>query len=67
LAVASTEGGLKSQELRQLILSESGNVVTFNATGYRYFVETLPRPYDVVVFFTADNCNYCDEIYAEYV
>jgi len=64
---ASEEGISKSHELREMIEHEGTSVITLNATGYHYYLEELPRPYDVVIFFTADNCNYCDEIYTEYV
>jgi len=45
-------------------LGHSG-IPTLSAAEYKYFLEEAPRPYDVVVFFTAPQCKMCDEVEAE--
>ena len=35
-------------------------------TGFDYFINQQPREYDVIVFFTTDNCELCHELQKEY-
>lgn len=56
----------KSDELRQLSAISESNIIVLNATGYQHYVVDYPRPYTLVVLFTADaekyKCNTCAEI-----
>ncbi len=64
LIQASDLGTRKSEELRAKVLGHPG-IPTLSAAEYKYFLEETPRPYDVVVFFTAPKCKMCDEVEAE--
>jgi oligosaccharyltransferase complex subunit gamma len=64
LVQASDLGTRKSEELRAKVLGHS-DIPKLSAAEYKRFLEEAPRPYDVVVFFTAPNCNMCDEVEAE--
>jgi oligosaccharyltransferase complex subunit gamma len=64
LVQGSDIGTRKSEELRAKVLGHS-DIPKLSAAEYKYFLEESPRPYDVVVFFTAPNCNMCDEVEAE--
>lgn len=55
----------KSQELRDKILSSTDDIVTLTAAEYQHFVNESPRPYDVVVYFTAPQCTLCEDIEEE--
>jgi len=56
----------KSDELRQLSALSDSNIVLLNATGYQHYVVDYPRPYTLVVLFTADaekyKCHTCAEL-----
>lgn len=66
LSLQSSElGNKKSQELRDRVLRSSEDIIALNSGEYEYFVDQSPRPYDVIVFFTAPNCNMCDEVESE--
>jgi len=64
LVQGSDIGTRKSEELRAKVLGHS-DIPKLSAAEYKYFLEEAPRPYDVVVFFTAPNCNMCDEVESE--
>eukprot|EP01017_Pseudomicrothorax_dubius_P014128 TRINITY_DN1652_c0_g1_i2.p1 TRINITY_DN1652_c0_g1~~TRINITY_DN1652_c0_g1_i2.p1 ORF type:complete len:353 (-),score=96.74 TRINITY_DN1652_c0_g1_i2:80-1138(-) len=66
LGLAQTQVKSKVAELRQLADQEPSGVISLNAKTYKYFVTDTPRPYDLVIFFTADNCKLCEQIYIEY-
>ncbi|EGR34169.1 ubiquitin-conjugating enzyme family protein, putative [Ichthyophthirius multifiliis] len=57
----------KADELRNLVQNSMNGIISFNSTGYKYFITEQPRPYEVVIFFTAPNCNFCDQLISEYV
>lgn len=63
LAASTSE---KSDELRQLSAISESNIILLNATGYQHYVVDYPRPYTLVVLFTADaekyKCKTCAEI-----
>lgn len=54
----------KVDELRAI--SERDGVINLNSTGYFYYTMEFPRPYDMVIYFTAPNCKLCDELLIEY-
>jgi len=64
LIQASDLGTRKSEELRAKVLGHS-SIPKLSAAEYKRFLEESPRPYDVVVFFTAPHCEMCDEVEAE--
>ena len=57
----------KSDELRQLSSISEDNIILLNATGYQHYAVDYPRPYTLVVLFTADpekyKCKTCEEIH----
>lgn len=59
-------GSEKAQVLRQLSEESSDGLIRLNATGYDHYVVDYPRPYTLVVLFTADNnkykCKICTEL-----
>ena len=55
-------GNLKALALRKLALQSESGLIKFNSTGYKYFIEQEPRPYDVVMFFTTSGCGLCDQL-----
>jgi len=46
-------------------MEASSTIPKISADEYRYFIDESPRPYDVVVFFTAPKCAMCDDIEEE--
>ena len=59
-------GNEKSKILREIALKSENNIISLNATGFRYFVMETPRPYDLVLFYTGPNCDFCEKMIIEY-
>jgi len=66
ITLASEEGTNKASELRQRMLASKDGIIFLNAEDYKKFVLTEPRPYDLVVYFSAYSCKFCDEVYESY-
>eukprot|EP00331_Platyophrya_macrostoma_P011842 CAMPEP_0176432402 /NCGR_PEP_ID=MMETSP0127-20121128/15377_1 /TAXON_ID=938130 /ORGANISM="Platyophrya macrostoma, Strain WH" /LENGTH=357 /DNA_ID=CAMNT_0017814575 /DNA_START=12 /DNA_END=1085 /DNA_ORIENTATION=- len=64
--LASERGTQKAAELRKMMLSSNDGIIFLSAAEYKEYVLTEPRPYDLVVFFTAYSCKFCDEVYESY-
>jgi thioredoxin-like negative regulator of GroEL len=66
LAVAAQtdidEGTIRLQRLRERSLQSSNRIMTFNRQDFEEFVMKYPRPYDVVIYFTARTCKFCEYI-----
>ncbi|KAL4488805.1 hypothetical protein ABPG72_016458 [Tetrahymena utriculariae] len=56
----------KSEALRQLASKSPNGIIHFNSTGFRYFLLEQPRPYEVVLFFTAPKCDFCEQMLTQY-
>jgi hypothetical protein len=59
-------GSEKAQALRDLAAVSPNSLIRLNATGFDHYVLEYPRPYTLVVLFTADNskykCKVCTEL-----
>lgn len=54
------EGTVRLQRLRERSLQSSNRVINFNKADFEEFVMKYPRPYDVVIYFTARTCKFCE-------
>lgn len=50
----------KYNYFKALALRSSGYVINLNMTNLRTYVTSYPRHYDVVMFFSAESCAYCE-------
>jgi hypothetical protein len=66
LASEVDAGTLRLQRLRERSNKESNRIIPFSKQDFQYidpssseYVMKYPRPYDIVVYFTARSCRLC--------
>ena len=56
----------KLEQIRNLAATSRGNVITLDDSTYEYYAVNSPRPYSLVVFFTAAHpkfkCSICKSL-----
>jgi thioredoxin-like negative regulator of GroEL len=50
----------KYNYFKSLALRSPRYVINLNMTNLRTYVTSYPRHYDVVMFFSAESCGYCE-------
>lgn len=60
------QGTVRLNKLKERSLQTSNRVISFSKSDFEEYVMKYPRPYDVVIYFTARTCRFCDELFPEY-
>jgi hypothetical protein len=54
------QGAVRLDRLRERSLQTSNRIISFSRADFEEYVMSYPRPYDVVIYFTARTCKFCE-------